>query len=134
MLDIETLFDTLIRRDATSAQFIGSEYDTTLVDKFPAIVWLVSGTGNQSNGPGLYTASLTAYVHGEPAEAWACMSELYDAVWSWDTPGNGTVDGIGSVQKVTEDINYPSRDSTSIVGGSTGVQYQAIWGLLLRQL
>lgn len=133
MIDYETLLDTLIRRDSTAAS-IGSEYDTDLVRTLPALVYRLTGDGQQANADGLWTVTLTAYVHGAPADAWRIVSELYDAVHAWPAPtSTGVVAGVGYVHLVT-DVDMPSRQPTSPEGGNTGVQYQASWTLLLCDL
>ncbi|WP_413600849.1 hypothetical protein [Curtobacterium sp. Curtsp57] len=130
MIDHETLIDTLLRRDSTAAS-IGGEYDTTLERTLPALVYRLTGDGQVSNGPGLWTVELTANVHGEPADAWRVTSELYDLVHAW--PFNSRIDGLGAVQQV-DDEDMPTRQPTSPDGGNTGVQYTASWALLLREL
>ena len=133
MIDYETLIDTLIRRDSTAAS-IGGEYDTDLERTLPALVYRLTGDGQQANADGLWTVTLSAYVHGAPADAWRVISELYDAVRAWPAPlATGVVDGVGYVHLV-DDADMPSRQPTSPEGGNTGVQYQASWTLLLCDL
>jgi hypothetical protein len=133
VIDYETLIDTLIRRDSTATS-IGGEYDTDLERTLPALVYRLTGDGQQANADGLWTVTLSAYVHGAPADAWRVISELYDAVRAWPAPlATGFVDGVGYVHLV-DDADMPSRQPTSPEGGNTGVQYQASWTLLLCDL
>lgn len=133
MIDYETLIDTLIRRDSTAAS-IGGEYDTDLLRTMPALVYRLTGDGQQANADGLWTVTLGVYVNGAPADAWRVVSEIYDAVRAWPAPrSTGVVAGVGYVHLVT-DVDMPSRQPTSPEGGNTGVQYQASWTLLLCDL
>lgn len=133
MIDYETLIDTLIRRDSTAAS-IGGEYDTDLLRTMPALVYRITGDGQQANADGLWTVTLAVYVNGAPADAWRVVSEIYDAVRAWPAPrSTGVVVGVGYVHLVT-DVDMPSRQPTSPEGGNTGVQYQASWTLLLCDL
>ena len=133
MIDYETLIDTLIRRDSTAASICG-EYDTDLLRTMPALVYRLTGDGQQANADGLWTVQLTAYVHGAPADAWRVVSELYDAVRAWPAPQcTGVVAEVGYVHLVNDDV-MPTRQPTSPEGGNTGVQYQASWTLLLCDL
>jgi hypothetical protein len=129
VIDHETLIDTLLKRDFPNSTVV-PEYDVDLLSEFPILFYLLSGAGQDGNGPTLWSASLTVYCHGVPDVAFSTSAAVYDAVHAWQF--NGVVPDVGWVTKVT-DISLPDRDSSSsIIGDKDVVQYAASYALKLR--
>lgn len=142
LIDDEQLVNHLLKRDAPTpadipwlrtAGVIEAELDVDSIDMLPFTTYRVSGSGQDGNGPGIWTATLTMNVYLESGDAaFDVCRHWYRKVHRWSVPGEGVVDGVGSVSEV-EDLSKFSRvvSGLSIIG-KHATQYVGSFGLALR--
>jgi hypothetical protein len=137
VIDYDELFLRLLTRDAPSAGMVAPENIAGEVDQLPAVIFDSVMAGQVSNGPGLWSGTLTVTVTGAPAEAWAVFSALYDAVRTWAPYGGGTgrIDGVGAIERV-DDVSFerPPGGGSPPAGGKGSQQYTGTWSVLLRTI
>jgi hypothetical protein len=136
VIDYDELYLQLLTRDCPAAGMVAPEQTTVTVDLFPAVIFSATLSGQQSNGPGLWTSTLTANVVGPPGPAWAVFSQLYDAVRTWPPSGGnrGRIDGLGAVERVSDQLFERTPSAGGNAGGKGTQQYTGTWSVLLRTI
>ena len=133
MIDGETFLVTLLERDVVEggSPHLEQERDIDTLDSLPALIYSVTGTGQQANADGLWSVTLELTSIAESAsEAFSNIASAYDAIHGWAALNLGIV-GDTWVATV-EDIQLPSKDDTTDLEGKTLAHYSGSWGLGLR--
>lgn len=133
MLDDEKLVYELLKPGCAALGLsLVSVQDNNVTAKLPALFFFTSGSGQQANGPDLYTVVVDLHLAAVSLdEAKQLKGQVYDLVHSWEQYLVGVVPGVGSVESVT-DISLFSRQPSSDVGAKAVVQYDGTFGLLSR--
>ena len=133
LLDDEQLFYFLLSRDKPADSVVSAELDVDSIDFLPFTTFRVSGSGQDGNGPGLWTATLSLTVYIESGDgAFDVCKHWYQKVHGWALPGVGILADVGSVEQV-EDLSKFSRvvSGLSIIG-KHATQYVGSFDLTLR--
>jgi hypothetical protein len=145
VIDAEVYMGLLLKQgyDAISPQpvprpYVAPGFSTDELDPghFPAIIWHLTGSGQSSNGPGLWLYSLSVNIFGDGMdEAKGVMRTFYDLVHSWNDDPAGTVitvDGSPVWVSSVDDNDLPSRFPSADIPGRNVVQYGGVFPLALR--
>ena len=102
------------------------------IDRLPLVVYTFIGSGQSTNGPGLWPGSLVVSVMGASlSDATAKMRLVYGVITSWDDPENGVVDGQGAVESVEDESLFSLSPKSTIIGKDVS-QYDGSFGVSLR--
>lgn len=122
------------------AQFVHTKFEAAFPDAYvgpetdpditlPAVIYAIDMTGQQGNGPHLWTATLTVNIVGDAATAWELARGVYAEVHSW---ANTRDPAFGHVYQVI-DVTAPSALSDSNEDQSkTTDQYVGIFTIGVR--
>lgn len=127
LLDIDTIVDTLLRRDLPDA-FVIREDDVDTLDNLPAVMWSYVASGQTSNGPGLWPITLTLSIVGPGGDVWQQCQAAYRALHLW--PLTGDVPGIGWVNDVDDVALFDHEPAGT--GSKTNIRASATFTVLLR--
>lgn len=131
LIDGEALVYALMQRDAPEGSVTDSELDVDTIDALPATIYSLSVEGQTRNGRGLWPATLTLnHFGGDRDTAWREAAAWYASVhlWPFAPMPDPSVGWVSSV----DDVDAPSKDSTSAIEGRGITQYTGVYALLLR--
>jgi hypothetical protein len=85
----------------------------------PAVVYAVTGDGQVSNGPGLFSLRLEYTTIGSVKESWGLASDVYDFIRTW--PGTSTP--FGNITSIY-DFSIPTVKEWTEMASKAIKQYQ----------
>lgn len=136
-VDVEALMVALTSRDMTQAT-VATQPDTDTADRLPFIV-ISCGNGTivaeDANLSKVWNWTVHFMVVAESKEEASDLAdELYEKVWSWDNPwnGSGTIPGVGAIAEVG-DISAPSETATTVTPAGGLSQYDATFSINVRK-
>jgi hypothetical protein len=102
----------------------------------PHVSWHLTGSGETSNGDGLWLYNLTVNIFGNGMDqAKAAANLLYDVVHAWNDNSAATVisvDGEPMWVAWLNDNDIPSRVAAADIPGRNVVQYSGSYPIGLR--
>lgn len=123
-------------RDDLDMPHVAPDIDTETLEEIPAIIWNLSGDGQQADGPGMWTFVLSYNIFGDgmdQAKAYARLTDRVANSWFADPwPTALEVDGDRIVISGGETIDLPTRTAQSIIDGRNVVQYSGSYAIMLR--
>lgn len=122
LLDNDGLFNTLLNALATAGETVGAELDENSFSELPFISHF-STAAQDSNGPGLWTGTLTVNIFADAADGFAVAGRFYAGIHAWNEPGVGVIPGIGGITAIA-DISAFSRIGDPVqIEAKSVVQY-----------
>ncbi|MEV8338531.1 hypothetical protein [Leucobacter sp. NPDC077196] len=119
--DLDTFFDSLMTAAAPDTVTAIQDQHADSYDEVPFVSWTAINQGQYDFG--LWNVTLVLNLLAAPREIFAYSAELYAAIQSWNTPGEGvildlaainTVEDAGVFDKVNE-IRLPGKHLSQAV-------------------
>jgi len=131
-LDTDLLLQKLLRRDIAQTVTVLGELDFDTIENTPAVTHSSTTPGQGSNGLGLRRVTVTLNLYAlTVATAVEVADQVTRAVHAWDAPDSAGIDGVGTVEKVTDIDELSHVDSPTLIGKDV-VQYSGSFELLIR--
>lgn len=122
LFDNDGLFNTLLNGIAIAGETVGAELDEGSYAAVPFISHF-STAAQDSNGPGLWTGTLTVNLFVDASNGFAVARRFYAGIHAWNEPGVGVIPGIGGITQIG-DINAFSRIGEAVqMEAKSVVQY-----------
>ncbi len=98
--DLDTFFDSLMTAAAPDTVTAIQDQHADSYDEVPFVSWTAINQGQYAFG--LWNVTLVLNLLAAPREIFSYSAELYAAIQSWNTPGEGVTPGVAAINTVED--------------------------------